>query len=247
MPSSRRRRQGARLVGRWAPAAVLLGLLVLAWQLVAAHNTYLIPRIGAIWAQLADHPRRVHRRRRGHLVRKRCRPRGELCRRLQPGRRHEPHPRCRAGRHASGGDPQRHPGREPRSRVCCRLRLHHDAALPGDGDNRVLPSSGQFARRAPRRSTPRRSSTSRRSTPPGSRSSCTCGSRRACPSCSRRRGSASPCRSSARSCRSFLRPARPTVSGPSSKPGSSQSTSRRFTPPSSACRCSAWPSPSWWP
>ena len=55
-PASGRRRQGARLIGRWAPAAVLLGLLVLAWQVVAVHNAYLIPRIGAILAQLADHP-----------------------------------------------------------------------------------------------------------------------------------------------------------------------------------------------
>jgi NitT/TauT family transport system permease protein len=35
---------------------VLLGLLVLAWQVVAVHNAYLVPRIGAILAQLADHP-----------------------------------------------------------------------------------------------------------------------------------------------------------------------------------------------
>ncbi|MGO9661366.1 MAG: ABC transporter permease [Acidimicrobiales bacterium] len=56
-PAAKRRRRGARLVVRWGPAAVLLGLLVLAWQLVALHNAYLIPRIGAIWAQLADHPR----------------------------------------------------------------------------------------------------------------------------------------------------------------------------------------------
>jgi len=55
-PASGRRRQGARLIGRWAPAAVLLGLLVLAWQVVAVHNAYLVPRIGAILAQLADHP-----------------------------------------------------------------------------------------------------------------------------------------------------------------------------------------------
>jgi NitT/TauT family transport system permease protein len=36
---------------------VLLGLLALTWQLVAVHNAYLVPRIGAIWDQLVDNPR----------------------------------------------------------------------------------------------------------------------------------------------------------------------------------------------
>lgn len=39
------------------PGAVLLGLLALTWQLVAVHNAYLVPRIGAIWDQLVDNPR----------------------------------------------------------------------------------------------------------------------------------------------------------------------------------------------
>jgi NitT/TauT family transport system permease protein len=39
------------------PAVVLLGLLALVWQIVALHNAYLIPRIGAIWQQLDIHPR----------------------------------------------------------------------------------------------------------------------------------------------------------------------------------------------
>ena len=55
-PGPGRRRHRARLIGRRAPAAVLLGLLVLAWQVVADHNAYLIPRTGAILAQIADHP-----------------------------------------------------------------------------------------------------------------------------------------------------------------------------------------------
>jgi len=45
------------LISRALPAIVLLGLLVLAWQLVALHNAFLIPRIGAIWAQLTNNPR----------------------------------------------------------------------------------------------------------------------------------------------------------------------------------------------
>jgi NitT/TauT family transport system permease protein len=32
-------------------------LLALVWQIVALHNAYLIPRIGAIWQQLDNHPR----------------------------------------------------------------------------------------------------------------------------------------------------------------------------------------------
>jgi NitT/TauT family transport system permease protein len=35
---------------------VLLGLLALIWQLVAVHNPYLVPRIGAIWDTLVDNP-----------------------------------------------------------------------------------------------------------------------------------------------------------------------------------------------
>ncbi|HUC15078.1 MAG TPA: ABC transporter permease [Acidimicrobiales bacterium] len=51
------RRRATRLATHALPAAVLLGLLALTWQLVAVHNTYLVPRIGAIWAQLVDNPR----------------------------------------------------------------------------------------------------------------------------------------------------------------------------------------------
>jgi NitT/TauT family transport system permease protein len=54
---SRRRRRAARLVTQALPGAVLLGLLALTWQLVAVHNAYLVPRIGAIWDQLVDYPR----------------------------------------------------------------------------------------------------------------------------------------------------------------------------------------------
>jgi NitT/TauT family transport system permease protein len=39
------------------PAAVLLGLFVLGWQLVAVHNPDLLPRVGAIWGQLVHNPR----------------------------------------------------------------------------------------------------------------------------------------------------------------------------------------------
>ena len=53
----RERRRAARLATQALPGAVLLGLLALTWQLVAVHNTYLIPRIGAIWDQLVDNPR----------------------------------------------------------------------------------------------------------------------------------------------------------------------------------------------
>jgi len=53
----RRRRRVARLATHALPAAVLLGLLALTWQLVAVHNAYLVPRIGAIWDQLVDNPR----------------------------------------------------------------------------------------------------------------------------------------------------------------------------------------------
>lgn len=54
---SRRRRRAARLAVQVLPGAALLGLLALTWQLVAVHNTYLVPRIGAIWDQLVDNPR----------------------------------------------------------------------------------------------------------------------------------------------------------------------------------------------
>jgi NitT/TauT family transport system permease protein len=50
-------RRFARVIARALPAAVLLVLLGLVWQLVALHNGYLIPRIGAIWQQLDNHPR----------------------------------------------------------------------------------------------------------------------------------------------------------------------------------------------
>ena len=93
-------------------------------------------------------PRGVPGRRRGHPGGERRRPRGELRAGLQPGRRHEPCPARREGRHASGRHPQRYAGRQPRSRAGRRLRLHHDAALPGDRDNRLLPATGQLARRS---------------------------------------------------------------------------------------------------
>lgn len=51
------RRRVARLAAHALPGAVLLGLLALTWQLVAVHNAYLVPRIGAIWDQLVDNPR----------------------------------------------------------------------------------------------------------------------------------------------------------------------------------------------
>ena len=56
-PKARRRRRAARLATQALPGAVLLGVLALTWQLVAVHNTYLVPRIGAIWDQLVDNPR----------------------------------------------------------------------------------------------------------------------------------------------------------------------------------------------
>lgn len=53
----RRRRRAGRLATQALPGAVLLCLLALIWQLVAVHNAYLVPRIGAIWDQLVDNPR----------------------------------------------------------------------------------------------------------------------------------------------------------------------------------------------
>jgi NitT/TauT family transport system permease protein len=50
------RRRLARLATQGLPGAVLLGLLALTWQLVAVHNAYLVPTIGAIWDQLVDNP-----------------------------------------------------------------------------------------------------------------------------------------------------------------------------------------------
>ena len=49
-------RKAGRIASRAVPAVALLGLLVLTWQLVALHNAFLIPRIGAIWAQLTTNP-----------------------------------------------------------------------------------------------------------------------------------------------------------------------------------------------
>jgi NitT/TauT family transport system permease protein len=54
--AGKRRRHVTRLAGRVLPGAVLLGVLALTWQLVALHNQFLIPRIGAIWQQLVDNP-----------------------------------------------------------------------------------------------------------------------------------------------------------------------------------------------
>lgn len=54
--TGKRHRRVVRLAAHTLPGAVLLGLLALIWQLVAIHNAYLIPRIGAIWEQLAQNP-----------------------------------------------------------------------------------------------------------------------------------------------------------------------------------------------
>lgn len=55
--AARRRRRLGRLATQALPGAVLLSVLALTWQLVAVHNAYLVPRIGAIWDQLVDYPR----------------------------------------------------------------------------------------------------------------------------------------------------------------------------------------------
>jgi NitT/TauT family transport system permease protein len=55
--AGRRKRLLGRLAAHALPGAVLLGILALTWQLVAVHNPYLVPRIGAIWDQLVDNPR----------------------------------------------------------------------------------------------------------------------------------------------------------------------------------------------
>ncbi|HYA45332.1 MAG TPA: hypothetical protein VED59_06980, partial [Acidimicrobiales bacterium] len=39
------------------PPVVVLALLALAWELVAAHNQFLVPSLGSIWSALASHPR----------------------------------------------------------------------------------------------------------------------------------------------------------------------------------------------
>lgn len=44
------------LAGRIAPPVAALVVLVVAWQLAAAHNPYLLPRPAATWSQLATHP-----------------------------------------------------------------------------------------------------------------------------------------------------------------------------------------------
>jgi NitT/TauT family transport system permease protein len=53
---SRRRRHSRipkqLLPGYWLPAVVGIGLLVLAWQLVAVHNPYIIPSVGSIAREL---------------------------------------------------------------------------------------------------------------------------------------------------------------------------------------------------
>jgi NitT/TauT family transport system permease protein len=54
--AGRRKRLLGRLATQALPGAVLLGVLALTWQLVAVHNAYLVPRIGAIWDQLVDNP-----------------------------------------------------------------------------------------------------------------------------------------------------------------------------------------------
>jgi NitT/TauT family transport system permease protein len=40
----------------WAPTVVAVGIVATAWQLVALHNPYDLPRIGAIWQQLSNRP-----------------------------------------------------------------------------------------------------------------------------------------------------------------------------------------------
>lgn len=39
------------------PAGLLLGLLVVAWQIYAEHNQFLVPTLGGIWHQLSSYPR----------------------------------------------------------------------------------------------------------------------------------------------------------------------------------------------
>ncbi len=144
-PASGRRRQRARLIGRWAPAAVLLGLLVLAWQVVAVHNAYLVPRIGAILAQLADHP--------GEFLAAAAVTLSEsgvglgasfvIAFSLAVAMSYIPVVERAVMPLAVILNVT--PGRQPRSRVRRRLRVHDDAALPGDRDNRVLPPARQLA------------------------------------------------------------------------------------------------------
>jgi len=43
-------------LARAAPAAVLLALLAVVWQIVALHNRFLVPRLGQIWSDLVHHP-----------------------------------------------------------------------------------------------------------------------------------------------------------------------------------------------
>lgn len=51
------RRRWARLAARALPGAFLLVLLGVIWEVVAAHNTYLVPTVGEIWHQLVHDPR----------------------------------------------------------------------------------------------------------------------------------------------------------------------------------------------
>ena len=53
LPAASARRRAARTL---LPPGVALGALLLAWQLLAAHDRYLLPRPGATWSQLASHP-----------------------------------------------------------------------------------------------------------------------------------------------------------------------------------------------
>ncbi|HUB71584.1 MAG TPA: ABC transporter permease [Acidimicrobiales bacterium] len=52
-----RRRVGWGLVARVLPPVVLLAVLALGWQLIALRNKFLLPHLGAVWHQLAGHPR----------------------------------------------------------------------------------------------------------------------------------------------------------------------------------------------
>jgi len=58
LPTGPRRHRAAwQLVAKVLPPVVLLALLALGWQLVALKNKFLLPHLGAIWSQLAEHPR----------------------------------------------------------------------------------------------------------------------------------------------------------------------------------------------
>jgi NitT/TauT family transport system permease protein len=41
----------------WAPTVVAIGIVAVVWQILALHNPYDLPRIGAIWQALSNRPR----------------------------------------------------------------------------------------------------------------------------------------------------------------------------------------------